>query len=275
MPTREQTYSDAAYLFKNALYPSGLTIDTAWLGIYQVLLWYEPVNVAGYTSLPHIIDADKLRPSASRTARGVAPTRTTAWQRRAEAIEHHLANELGIAPTAVESAVDLLLKHPSYVGFQRQNSLGAGFIGLVTHVLRTFGNPAIEYRNEVDASVLFPGIRMMGRSEKPYIDILALKDGVPRTVISVKWSIRHDRISDITNECPVYKDAAQQHGWPLDFYAVTNEFDPARLHKALSDTCLNGLVHAHKENVITICGMNGRLGGMLDLKDLVALTYAW
>jgi hypothetical protein len=175
----------------------------------------------------------------------------------------------------VEAAVDLLLKHPSYIGFQRQNPLRAGFIGLVTHVLRTFGNPAIEYRNEVDATALFPGSRMTGRSESPSIDVLALKDGVLRTVISVKWSIRHDRISDITNECPVYKEAALKHGWSLDFYAVTNEFDPARLHKALLDTCLNGLVHAHKENVIAVCGMNGRLGGMLDLKDLVALTNAW
>jgi hypothetical protein len=230
MPTRPQTYADAADLFTRAIYPTGLTVDTAWLGIYQVLLWYEPVNVAGFTSLPHIIDSDKLRPSASRTARGAAPTRTSAWQRRAEAVELHLANELGIAPTDVEDAVDLLLKHPSYLGFQRQNPLGAGFIGLVTHVLRTFGNPAIEYQNEVDATALFPGIRMTGRSEKPSIDVLALKDGVPRTVISVKWSIRHDRISDITNECPVYKEAAQKHGWSLDFYAVTNEFDPARLH---------------------------------------------
>jgi hypothetical protein len=275
MPSREQTYADAVRLFTNALYPSGLTVDTAWLGIYQVLLWYEPVNVAGFTSLPHIIDADKLRPSASRAARGVAPTKSNAWQRRAAAIEQHLASELGVAPPAVESAVDLLLKHPSYLGFQRQNPLGAGFIGLVTHVLRTFGDPAVEYRNEVDATTLFPGISMPGRSERPCIDILALRDGVPRTVVSVKWSIRHDRISDITNECPVYKEAARQRGWPLDFYAVTNEFDPARLHKALSDACLNGLIHAHKENVVNVCGANGRLGGMLDLKDLVALTHAW
>src|SRR4051794_22872969 len=123
MPTREQTYADAVQLFTNARYPSGLTVDNAWLGIYQVLLWYEPVNVAGFTLLPHIIDADKLRPSASRTARGAAPTRASAWQNRAQAIEDYLASEMGITPSSVEATVDLLLKHPSYLGFQRQNSL--------------------------------------------------------------------------------------------------------------------------------------------------------
>lgn len=279
MPTLEQTYADASSLFDNAIYPpaTGLTIDTAWLGIYQTLLWYEPVNMAGFTSLPHIIDAHKLRPSASRTAarKGFVPTRPSAWQVRANAIESHIAAQLGIEPGSVESAVNLLLKHPSYLGFQRQNPLGAGFIGLVTHVLRTFGNPAIEYRNEVDAAALFPGIKMPGRSETPHIDILALKSNVPRAIISVKWSLRHDRISDITNECPAYKQAALNHGWSIDFYAVTNEFDPARLRKGLSDTCLNGLVHVHKDNIIVVCGMNGRLSGMLDLKDLVALTHAW
>jgi hypothetical protein len=33
------------------------------------------------------------------------------------------------------------------------------------------------------------------------MDVLALKAGKPRAVISCKWSIRHDRISDPTNEC--------------------------------------------------------------------------
>lgn len=62
---------------------------------------------------------------------------------------------------------------------------------------------------------------------------------------------------------------------PLDYYVVTNEFDPARLHKVLSDTCLEGLVHVHEHNISGICQMNGRLGGMLDIKDLIALTHAW
>jgi hypothetical protein len=116
---------------------------------------------------------------------------------------------------------------------------------------------------------------MSGRSENAKIDILALQEGKPRTIISAKWSFRHDRASDVSNECPVYKAAAQDAGFSVDFYSVMNEYDPGRLHKLLSDTCSNGVVHVHKENVITVCGMNGRLSGMLDLKDLIALTFAW
>lgn len=59
MPTREQTVADAIAIFENAEYPLGLTPSTAWLGIYQALLWYEPVNWVGFSDLPHIIDADK------------------------------------------------------------------------------------------------------------------------------------------------------------------------------------------------------------------------
>lgn len=62
MPTREQTIIDAIQIFNNAAeYPSGLSEATAWLGIYQTLLWYEPVGSLGFSELPHIIDADKLR----------------------------------------------------------------------------------------------------------------------------------------------------------------------------------------------------------------------
>lgn len=81
MPTQMQTVADAIRIFDTAIYPTGLTPQTAWLGIYQVLLWYEPVNWVGYTSLPHIVEANDLRPS--NPERAAKWTQPNAWQVRA------------------------------------------------------------------------------------------------------------------------------------------------------------------------------------------------
>ena len=45
MPTRGQTIDEAIKLFTGAQYPNGqISKEHAWLGIYQVLLWYESVD---------------------------------------------------------------------------------------------------------------------------------------------------------------------------------------------------------------------------------------
>lgn len=255
MPTRAQTINDAIGLFKAASYPTGCSPTTAWLGIYQVLLWHEH-------GLPHIIDADKLR-------------RPGAWQRRAAAVESYLATELNVPVASIPAMTNLLMKSAPYVGLQRQNSLGNSFAGLLKHVLETFGSPHISYELEVDAASIYPSARFPGRSKAPRVDILARKATLPRAIISGKWSARHDRINEITNECPVYKQAASFLRQSLDFVVVTNEFDPARLHKILGDNCIDSLVHVHKPNVTQICGMNGRLNEMLDLSELIAQTFNW
>ncbi len=235
-------------------------------------MWYEPVRVTGFTSLPHIIDADKLRPSARRKA-WVKPS---AWQLRAQAFEQYLAQHLGVQPNQVEQTVDQLMKLPVYAGMQRQNSLGIAFPGVIRVVLEQFGNPVISYDLEVDATTIFPGLTMPGRSTKPMIDILAKKGGQIVAIISTKWSLRHDRINDITNECPSYKNVAfQQARTRLNYYVVTNEFDPARLSKVLGDVCVNAVVHVRKDAVTTASQLNGRLTSMLDLEDLVSLSGTW
>ncbi len=272
MPTKQQTIADAVQIVQGAAYAQGFSAQTAWLGIYRALLWYEPVRVTGFTSLPHIIDADKLRPSASRKA-WVKPS---AWQVRAQVFEQYLAQHLSIQPNQVEQTVDHLMKLPVYAGMQRQNSLGIAFPGVIRFVLEQFGNPAIAYDLEVDATTIFPGLTMPGRSVKPMIDILARKGGQIVAIISTKWSLRHDRINDITNECPIYKNVAfQQARTRLNYYVATNEFDPARLSKVLGDVCVNAVVHVHGDAVTTACQLNGRLTSMHDLEDLVSLSGTW
>lgn len=276
MQLGKQTVADAVQIFDGARYPNGLTASTAWLGIYQTLLWYEPVNLLGFDELLHIIDADKLRPASSEDAW----SRVKAWQSRAHSVHAYLAQRLGCPASEVKTCVDLLMKLPNYRRKQRQNPLGAAFVGLAEHVLSRFGSQFVLYETEVKASSIFAGITFPGRSTTPRMDILARRNGIPRAIISAKWSLRHDRVNDITNECPVYKAAYQriyrQPGLAdLRYYVITNEYDPARLNKMLHDTCVDGVVHVHKPVVVEVCGLDGRLAQMMDLEDFVTVTASW
>ncbi len=279
MPTREQTIADAVQILDNAVYPSGLNTTTAWLGIYQALLWYEPVHQSGFDTLPHIIDADKLRPSPSAKSR--PHNSPSVWQQRAKAIDEYLAQQLGCAVEDVPAKTDLLMRLSGYQGMQRQNTLGIAFAGLIKHVLEKFGSNHLSYQSEVEASTIFAGITVPGRSSTPRIDLLSAHDGVPRAIISAKWSVRHDRLNDITNECPVYKAAYQRiyrqsrRGHDLLYYVVTNEYDPSRLTKMLDDSCVDGIVHVHKAGVVDVCGLNGRLADLIDLAEFISSTERW
>ncbi|MCL4504835.1 MAG: hypothetical protein M1434_14165 [Chloroflexi bacterium] len=276
MPSREQTVKDAIGLFEDADNPSGLTKSSAWLGIYQTLLWYEPVNHLGYSELPHIIDADKLRPTAIRRETWTKPN---VWQIRAGKVHTYLSEQLGCTSPNTAAKFDLLLKSPDYRGLQRQNTLGIAFAGLIEHVLSKYGDQGLSYATEVEASTIFPGITVPGRSGTPRMDVLASRADIPIAVISAKWSVRHDRLNDITNECPVYKAAYEriyrQGRKRLKYYVVTNEFDPSRLTKMLDDSCVDSIVHVHKSAVVDVCGLDGRLAELTDLTDFIDVTSSW
>lgn len=278
MPSRDQTIADAIKIFENADYPSGLSPSTAWLGIYQTLLWYEPVNWLGFNKLPHIIEADSLRPASPAKRRTWKKPKI--WQRRAQALSEYMAQQLRCPIDSVQGKTDLLMKHPDYEGMQRQNTLGMASAGLVKHVLEKFGSGAISYETEVEASTIFPGIAFPGRSRTPRIDLLAKQSNIPRAIISTKWSLRHDRMNDITNECPVYKAAyeriyRQTRHDHLLYYVLTNEYAPARLTKMLNDTCVDGVVHVHKAAVVEVCKLDGRLTRLMDLADFIMTTSSW
>jgi hypothetical protein len=279
MPTREQTIIDAIRTFEAAEFPTGLTKHTAWLGIYQTLLWCEKIDWLGFDFLPHIIDADKLRPSSPAKKR--AWKQPSAWQRRADVVNQYLSSSLKCPPSRVQTKTDLLMKQPEYKGMQRQNSLGIAFSGLVKFILEKFGSRRITYETEVEATNIFTGITFPGRSVTPRIDLLARRDAIPRAILSAKWSMRHDRLSDITNECPVYKTAYERiyrqstSGNRLMYYVLTNEYDASRLNKVLSDSCVDGVVHVNKKAVVEICKLNGRTNELIDLADFIDATKEW
>src|SRR3989304_7868345 len=98
---------------------------------------------------------------------------------------------------------------------------------------RGFRSAVALCNTEVEAATIFPGIAFPGRSTTPSIDVLAVRESIPLAIISAKWSLRHDRVNDITNECPVYKESYNRiHGGRGDrlyYYVLTNEFQSGRL----------------------------------------------
>ncbi len=247
-----------------------MTSNSVWLGIYQALLWYEPVQaLPGRNSLPHIIDANRLTAAPTR---GGKPK---AWQAYAIAVEEYIAGRLGIDSGRVPDIVDRLLKLPAYRGLQRHNILGSAFAGLVKHVLEQLGHAGLTYELEVNGDKAFPGVQLPTRTGTPFIDILVRKNGRNVGIISTKWSIRHDRINDLTSECRAYKNAGAWTDTKIFYYVATNEFDPARTDKLIQDKCINGVVHVHKPLVTEVCGLGQRLTELLDLSELIHQTSSW
>jgi len=162
-----------------------------------------------------------------------------------------------------------------YAGLQRQNILGSAFAGLVKHALELLGSQNVAYELEVAGEKAFPGIQLPTRTGEPFIDILVRKEGRNRGIISTKWSIRHDRINDLTSECRAYKNAARFTDTQIYYYVATNEYDPARLDKPLTDKCIDGVVHVNKPLVTAVSGLDGRLAESLDLSELIEQSNRW
>jgi len=250
--------------FDNARYPSGgSTLGESWLGIYQTLMWYEG-------PLLHIKESNDLRKSKR-------------WQEAARKAELYISNALGIAPAELPVLVDRMMKLPRWSQVeQRNNPLGNGLRTLVGEVLRRWGDTRFDYRQEERTVLWFPGIQMPGRSADPKIDVLAVRDQ-PKAVISCKWSYRHDRISDVTNECQEYKAAAmKRQNMGLKYYLVTNEFDGQRLDKVLNQPCVDALVHIHLPLALHLLDggtllMHAGRGDrrLLDMAEFVAMTSEW
>jgi hypothetical protein len=262
LDARQRTYRLVEDIIDEGLQRWGEQPQNAWKAIYSALLWYEPVG--GGVSLPHIIDSDKLKPQRS------------VWRQRAQQVNDYLAVAFGCAPHELPKYVDRLMKNPGYQELQRQNPLGAGLIGAIAHVLTKFGDANLKHQKEVIANTLFPNIRIPGRSRTPKIDIASMRGGHLVAITSCKWSLRHDRIGDISVECPAYKQAALNSlGRRIKFFVVTNEFDPSRLVRVLANECIDAVVHIHKPLVTQVLGLDDRLQGLWDLTDYIRSSREW
>jgi len=241
MPTREQYER----VVRRILAPHLGDASTVWRGLYQLLLWFEH-------GVPHIIDADKLKGGI--------------WRTRADKVWRALANEFQCALPDVPQLVDQLVRSNIFpTPPQRHNPLGIGFVTALLVALQHFSSPAYQFHSEEEIGKrVFQGIRMAPRSRP---DIVVAKGKAEICVISAKWSIRHDRLKDIKDEANYFKTLQSQ----LDFYVVTNEFDPARLTKLLNDYRIDGVFHVHKPLVVNVAQLDDRMKDLRDLSELLRM----
>ena len=271
--------------YDDVIWPMGTPrLEDAWLAIYQLLSWYAH----GYI---HIREANDLKKAS--------------WQERARKAEAYVAKALAVKPQEVAAHVDRMMQLPRWKEVlaqkgttvtcphcgqdfvlpseqQRNNSLGNGLRILVAEVLRRWGDPRFAYEEEALARTWFPGIEMPGRSERAKMDVLAHAAKRPAAIVSCKWSARHDRMSDVTNECPQYKRAAiSQDIMDLRYFVVTAELDGQRSNKNLEQRCMDGLVMVHLPLAETIGMMTPAMqrsreeGRLLDLAHFVEGTHKW
>lgn len=244
MPTRAEYEQVAREVLARHLHDASVT----WRGFYELLLWYEH-------GVPHIIDGDKL-------VAGI-------WRARAEAVQKALAAEFGCTTRDLRKKVDSLLSSPIFSKPpQRQNPLGIGFVAALRVALEAFSlGDYLFLPEEAIGKSVFRGIREAPRSAP---DIVVVKGEREVAVISAKWSIRHDRLKDLKDECNYFKTLMGS----LKYYVVTNEFDPARLNKLLEDYRIDEIFHVNRRMVVAIAQVDGRLSRLGDLRDLLQLFAA-
>ncbi len=241
MPPR-QRYAD---FIAATLEPYLADPSTVWRGVYRLLLWFEH-------GLPHIIDANELRKPK--------------WASRASAVNEALANEFNCRPDEVESKVDLLLKSNLFPQVpQRQNPLGIGFVESLLLLLQHFSSPQYTFLPEgAIGKTVFPEVQST-EAPRSCPDIVAVAGGSEVAVVSAKWSLRHDRLKDLKDECGYFKTVRPR----LKFFVVTNEYNPARLDKVISDYRIDAVFHVCKKLLVDVAQVDGRTGELKDLSELL------
>ena len=115
-------------------------------------------------------------------------------------------------------------------GSNRQNVLGEGFEDLLRLLaVRVAGVPAekIILRKKANELPGFQGVpEQVRRIESP--DIVIVEGDRTALLSTVKWSLRHDRQKQLSDELDCYVQLLSQDGFP-EFVLVTNEYDPGRL----------------------------------------------
>lgn len=115
-------------------------------------------------------------------------------------------------------------------GSNRQNVLGEGFEDLLRLLaVRVAGVPPekIVLRRKADELPGFQGaLEQPRRIESP--DMVIIEGGRTALLSTVKWSLRHDRQKQLSDELDCYVQLLSQSQFP-EYVLVTNEYDPGRL----------------------------------------------
>ena len=238
MPTRQQIRQFVEEFLQRVVHSA----SEAWKGIYCLLLWFEE-------GLLHIVEVNALR--------------TRSWREKSRKAAEWLANRMGCNVSALPEILDGLMRWEELRGFQRQNPLGIGFVYAVRFLLETFNPSSCRFLAEaVVGDQVFPRISHPPRRS---VDIVAICNSTEKAIVSVKWSIRHDRMKDLFDECETYKREYPR----LKFFTVTNEFMPARLTRLCENPCIDGVFHVCKELVEFVNSQT--FARLRDLGDLLTM----
>jgi hypothetical protein len=269
----------AADLFLETLTERGWdSAQNAWRAIATALLTCElwVSKREGYTSFHDaIIHRESNDFLISPTGE---PNATLAASRR---LGVYLAAELGVPLADLCTTIGAYARLPQIRNQQPHNLLGHAFRSISTDFLRRFGDEEVTYHEEVDAHDLFPGIPLPGASPKAKIDIVAMRRSTVVALISSKWRYRHDRVEFI-EEFNRYLMAARRSNSNCGLYAVTGEFAPSRLHKALEASApssrygpLSATVHFQPLLITQGLGADARVDNLRSFEWLALETRSW
>ena len=251
--------------------------EDAWEHIYRLLLSIEP-----RTGLAHIYDANHMQPTGGFYTRAQTFTALLAdhWNilpeelgqevdhmfrfcvdrfrreggaaalsdRFADRVRSIVSRRLGPPPEMLELLVaDLTTATEDFfvMGRKRQNVRGEGFEDVLLWLLANVGNlPASRLRARAKANAL-PGFRPRPSIEKvpkPDIAVLSPTGSFTSAILTVKWSLRQDRLDQFGQEWSYYRGNRQQDQ-EVEFHLITNEFDTARLNGVLNPPAGAGGFH--------------------------------
>jgi hypothetical protein len=115
-------------------------------------------------------------------------------------------------------------------GSNRQNVLGEGFEDLLRLLAVLVGGvppEKITLRRKANELPGFQGeLEQPRRIESP--DMVIIEGGRTALLSTVKWSLRHDRQKQLSDELDCYVQLLSQDGFP-EYVLITNEYDPGRL----------------------------------------------
>jgi phosphoribosyl-ATP pyrophosphohydrolase len=144
-----------------------------------------------------------------------------------------LVNRAGMGETAAAALARDIVDRAQYhltFGSNRQNVLGEGFEDLLKMLaVRVAGVPQdrIALRRKANELPGFQG-RLEGRRRIESPDMAIIGGRRTAHISTVKWSLRHDRQKQLTDELDCYVQLCSQDKFP-EYALVTNEYDPGRL----------------------------------------------
>jgi hypothetical protein len=116
---------------------------------------------------------------------------------------------------------------------KRQNVLGEGFEDLLQLLMTTISHVPAEYVRIRQRANHLPGFQntknTRERIEAP--DLAIVRNERTELLASIKWSLRHDRQKQLSDELDCSVDLLSQQTFPR-YVLITNEYDPGRLVNA-------------------------------------------